>query len=119
MLFWNRPVREDKTAMSKRAFGPGNDSPSIETEETFGSIWLKHCAEPGSGHSDMPPLRKALRNATARLNYRHVRYVEFKELSSAGNILFCVCPKTSNALKLIVNNAIFKFEDLRETARLN
>ena len=32
----------------------------------------------------MPPLCKVLRNAAARIKYRHVRYVGFKQLSSAG-----------------------------------
>ena len=71
--------------MSKRAQSiPEPAPPATPTKKTLGSIWRKHCAKPGHGHSDMHWLRSVLRNAVARLKYRVVRQISFEQLSSAG-----------------------------------
>ena len=54
------------------------------TEKTFGSVWRSYCAKPRSGHSEKPPLHRALNNVSARLKYRHVRKTSFKKFSEAG-----------------------------------
>ena len=57
---------------------------SSTTEETFGSIWQKYCADPESGHSNMPSIRRKLNHWTARLKYRHVRLINFEQLCCSG-----------------------------------
>ena len=72
-------------AMSKREHSNAEAvAPAIAREETFRSIWRKYRSEPCSGHSEMPLIRRALRNATARLKYRHVRRIRYRQLSLAG-----------------------------------
>ena len=71
--------------MSKRAHStPEAVTPAVSTEETFRSIWRKYCAKPGTGHADMSPILRTLKNTTARLKYRHVRHIRFKQLSWVG-----------------------------------
>ena len=62
----------------------GADSLAIGSVGTFGRVWRSYCAERVCEHSKMPVFRKAMTSAFPRLKFRHVRGVEFNQLSSAG-----------------------------------
>lgn len=74
--------------MSERTLSKPKANPaSVATEETFGSVWRKYCADSGPGQFDMPPLRRAFNNVAARLKYRHVHRIaknRFNQISLAG-----------------------------------
>lgn len=63
---------------------PGTVTPAVATEEKFGRIWRKNCAQSGSGHSVMPLFRKVWKNASARQKYRLVRHIRFNQLPQVG-----------------------------------
>lgn len=47
------------------------------------TIWLSYCANRLFGHSDMSPLRRAMKCIAAPFRLRHVRHVKFDQFSSA------------------------------------
>ena len=71
--------------MSERVnSNPRRSAPADAKEKSFGGIWRSYCAKTRSGHSETPPLRRALKYATARLKYRLVHKITFKKFSKAG-----------------------------------